>query len=191
MSLCSVTNCGRPSRSTKITLCHTHYMQVYRTGRLCESVQGRSKLQGDSLKSCLDCSRFLTLSEFHRNTKCLAGRSSRCKDCTSDYRRLTYKPKSLQALEKEHLRRAMLRGGLARSVNIQTLRASQGDKCFYCKIDMDFDVMRGYNAKRASIEHVLPLARGGYHTPDNVVLACLGCNLSKNDKTVEEYEVWL
>jgi 5-methylcytosine-specific restriction endonuclease McrA len=31
------------------------------------------------------------------------------------------------------------------------------------------------------MDHVIPLARGGEHTMDNVKLACLRCNIRKND----------
>lgn len=33
-----------------------------------------------------------------------------------------------------------------------------------------------------SIEHVIPLARGGTHSWDNIMLACMDCNRKKHDK---------
>lgn len=35
------------------------------------------------------------------------------------------------------------------------------------------------------MDHVIPLARGGWHAMDNVKLACLGCNIRKNDKDLD------
>ena len=35
-----------------------------------------------------------------------------------------------------------------------------------------------------SVEHVVAISRGGTHTADNVVPACLPCNLRKHDRTV-------
>lgn len=40
-----------------------------------------------------------------------------------------------------------------------------------------------------SIDHVIPISRGGGHLPDNLVAACFHCNVSKNDKLVQEW-VW-
>lgn len=39
-----------------------------------------------------------------------------------------------------------------------------------------------------TIEHIVPLARGGKHCWSNVTLACRSCNSSKSDYTMEEYK---
>jgi hypothetical protein len=41
-----------------------------------------------------------------------------------------------------------------------------------------------------SVEHMLPLSRGGTNTADNIVPACLRCNLNKSSRTVLEFLVW-
>lgn len=38
-----------------------------------------------------------------------------------------------------------------------------------------------------SIDHIVPLSRGGTHTEDNVELVCLECNIRKGNKTKEEF----
>lgn len=38
-----------------------------------------------------------------------------------------------------------------------------------------------------TIDHVVPLSRGGSHIPDNLVAACERCNKSRNNKLVEEW----
>lgn len=53
---------------------------------------------------------------------------------------------------------------------IQELRTCE--VCFWCKRRME----------RVTIDHVIPLAGGGTHTPENLVAACVSCNCSKNDK---------
>ena len=35
------------------------------------------------------------------------------------------------------------------------------------------------------------MTRGGIHTLDNFVLACMQCNQEKHNKTVDEYRTWL
>lgn len=36
-------------------------------------------------------------------------------------------------------------------------------------------------------DHVIPLARGGSHDPENMAPACVSCNSSKGDQTPEEW----
>lgn len=40
------------------------------------------------------------------------------------------------------------------------------------------------------LDHVHPVARGGTDDPDNLVPACLFCNLSKRIKSVDEFRAW-
>lgn len=42
------------------------------------------------------------------------------------------------------------------------------------------------NADRLSIDHVLPRSRGGSTSWENCVLACVGCNARKADRTLKE-----
>lgn len=39
-----------------------------------------------------------------------------------------------------------------------------------------------------TIDHVIPLTRGGKHAPSNLVASCLSCNCSKSDLLVEEWQ---
>jgi 5-methylcytosine-specific restriction endonuclease McrA len=39
-----------------------------------------------------------------------------------------------------------------------------------------------------TIDHVVPLARGGTHAPDNLVVACRSCNSSRGAKLVSEWK---
>jgi len=48
----------------------------------------------------------------------------------------------------------------------------QNGRCYWCCIYM----------KKPTIDHVIPLSRGGSNFPDNIVLACLSCNCSKHNK---------
>lgn len=41
--------------------------------------------------------------------------------------------------------------------------------------------------ERLTQDHVVPLAAGGTHSPDNVVPACLSCNCSKGARPVEAF----
>lgn len=59
------------------------------------------------------------------------------------------------------------------------LLVEQNGRCRYCRTPFTTT-----GKTRATIDHVIPLAKGGTHTPDNIVLACLSCNSSKGAKDV-------
>jgi 5-methylcytosine-specific restriction endonuclease McrA len=49
--------------------------------------------------------------------------------------------------------------------------------CFYCHVQTG----------KLTVDHVIPLSRGGTNWIENIVPACESCNYSKQDKTGEEY----
>jgi 5-methylcytosine-specific restriction endonuclease McrA len=49
--------------------------------------------------------------------------------------------------------------------------------CAYC----------GCKPERLAMDHFLPLSRGGFHTPSNLIPACKSCNSSKSNK---EAQAW-
>lgn len=55
--------------------------------------------------------------------------------------------------------------------------ARDGYKCVYC----------GYFAD-LTIDHIVPVSRGGTNSVSNLATACRSCNSSKNDKTPEEWK---
>lgn len=94
------------------------------------------------------------------------------------------------ATDHSHKRRLrMLAGEYDRTVTRANLRKQYGDQCFYCSTVMDFAryTHQTKPGNLASIEHVWPISKGGGHTWENVVLACLDCNLRKNARTLDEW----
>ncbi|MBX2892848.1 MAG: HNH endonuclease [Saprospiraceae bacterium] len=49
--------------------------------------------------------------------------------------------------------------------------------CEYCKSQADFAT------QSFATEHIVPTAKGGSNEPDNLALACQGCNSRKSAKT--------
>lgn len=94
------------------------------------------------------------------------------------------------ATEHSHLRRARIKkAGAERGVTVPALRKIHGDHCCYCGVEMTFirDKRGTIASNRATLEHILPISRGGAHTWDNAALACHRCNTSKNARTVDEW----
>ena len=87
--------------------------------------------------------------------------------------------------ESYQRRRAMLANAVTDNHTIKELHAywlEQGydpDVCTYCDKPIE--------AKTSIGDHVIPLSRGGSHTVDNLVPACLSCNSSKCDKLLSEW----
>lgn len=55
--------------------------------------------------------------------------------------------------------------------------------CKYCRSAMS----KGEGPYEATIDHVVPISRGGRNSRDNVVLACRSCNQAKGAMSVEEF----
>ena len=65
-----------------------------------------------------------------------------------------------------------------RALKRATLRDC-GRRCVYCAVRLDYEV--------ATLDHVVPVAHGGTHTPGNLVAACVACNRLKGDALPQEF----
>jgi 5-methylcytosine-specific restriction endonuclease McrA len=67
----------------------------------------------------------------------------------------------------------------ANSTHWKKLRARillrDGAECFWCGMDAD------------TVDHVIPVAKGGTDDPENLVAACRKCNFAKQDKLPDEF----
>ena len=61
---------------------------------------------------------------------------------------------------------------------------AQGWRCRYCDADVS-------GPRMASVDHTIPLARGGSDEYENTQIVCRACNSSKGDRTDEEYREML
>ncbi len=88
-------------------------------------------------------------------------------------------------LERAHVRRTRkLNAGWTPGdpTKVADLLAAQNGRCLYC--------YRYLDPADATIEHVVPITRGGLHVRENLAAACLSCNCSKHNKTLDEYLHW-
>ena len=86
-------------------------------------------------------------------------------------------PRVIRLLSYDRLPRRSLR------LNRHTVLARDGHSCQYC----------GHRLPEAqlSMDHVIPRSRGGRTTWDNVVCACLPCNVRKGGRTPKEAHMTL
>lgn len=63
---------------------------------------------------------------------------------------------------------------------IKLIRTSKRVACYYCE--------KVISGKKAHIDHVVPLARGGKHSPDNLCASCPQCNMTKHARLLSEWK---
>lgn len=124
-----------------------------------------------------------------------------CAECGSLFgsnRKLKYCSAKCKRRSKnriDHLRELRIRtnGKVDRSITLEKLIRKEKNVCYLCGGQCDsndfiiddrgsFIVGRNY----PSIEHVIPVSKGGTHSWDNVKLAHHYCNTIKNDKMIVE-----
>lgn len=67
--------------------------------------------------------------------------------------------------------------------DLRKLYEDQDGLCGYCGVRIFFEVKGDVH-----VDHVQSLSRGGSNWPDNLCLTCESCNLSKQNKTVSEWQ---
>lgn len=79
------------------------------------------------------------------------------------------------------VRRARKRnsGGVYTPEDVRAQYTRQRGKCYWCGKKV---------GKQFHVDHIIPLSRGGSNWPDNLVIACPHCNLSKGSKLPHEWE---
>jgi hypothetical protein len=87
----------------------------------------------------------------------------------------------LASAESQHRRRAIKLKTETRPVRLDEIAARDKNRCHICGHRIS-DRYRYPHPRSRSLDHLIPLSRGGTHTPENVALACLGCNVSKGPR---------
>lgn len=68
---------------------------------------------------------------------------------------------------------------------VDRLRARDGDLCWLCGKHLDFKATPN-SAKAWSIEHLVPVCRGGISTLENLVLCHPPCNRTLKDRALKD-----
>ncbi len=83
----------------------------------------------------------------------------------------------MTAKNTRHKRRSKQKSGSATSAQLFKIRDAAKGRCHYC----------GCKTSRLTFDHIIPLAKGGTHSADNLVMACGPCNSSKSDRDPIEF----
>jgi hypothetical protein len=83
-----------------------------------------------------------------------------------------------------HKQRARRFGCHYEFVNKFDIYNRDGYKCMYCGVDVV--VCKKYKHNQASIDHVVPMSKGGPHSPTNIVTCCMPCNMKKGNNLIAD-----
>ena len=94
-----------------------------------------------------------------------------------EYNRRWFKANPAKKREYMRRRRAAKRGATVEPVDEAAIYERCGYTCVYCGATEDL-----------TLDHVIPLAGGGAHSEDNLVVACRRCNSSKQATPLAEWQ---
>ena len=142
-------------------------------------------------KHCSACKKLQFAEDFYSDNRATDGLRSQCKMCQNKINAswqqrnkdkqakysAKYTANNLQKhAEKESRRRATLRQAKTYKITASELKKMLQGNCFYCG-----------QTKKLTIEHIVPLVRGGNHSIGNLVGACQGCNSKKRHRFIMEW----
>lgn len=167
----------------------------------------------DAEKACARCLVTKKNTEFSRNKNSKLGTRSWCKACFKIYadrdnkmryaasrerelrrtaewatrnhehvlarsrqRRAINPAPAIATANRRRARKLMAKGRGVTAEDWQQILELHDRRCAYCL----------EKSQALEMDHVIALARGGDHDPDNIVPACTSCNSSKNDKSLLE-----
>ena len=56
-------------------------------------------------------------------------------------------------------------------------------QCYLCNIETHLENSKeGYQPQLSTVDHIIPISKGGSHTWENVRNCCLKCNITKHDR---------
>jgi 5-methylcytosine-specific restriction endonuclease McrA len=203
LRLCSIEDCEKAHRARG--WCTMHYTRYLRHGDPLASLR-----PGDAAteKRCADCAETKPVAEFHRNGGGTVGWRSRCKPCYRGYLLELYyagaretqakyrarNPERMRVYRQRWKRRNPDRVRLHRAEYEAKKRAAAEEHVDYALVHSTADwdcgicgqpiarVLRHPHPESVTVDHIIPLARGGPHSYGNLQLAHLRCNSRKRDR---------
>ena len=110
-------------------------------------------------------------------------------DKVREHGRRTAKAHPESALERKDRRRARMRGAFIAPVDRKAIYKRDNYTCQLCGKKVKMDKKRP-DPMSPSIDHILPLSKGGTHEPRKVQLTHLRCNLRKQNKGVDQLRLF-
>lgn len=153
---CEIEGCGRKHYAR--SMCKRHYLRAREGLEL--------RLPGDIVnggKLCTRCLLIFPVESFGTSVRLAGGKNIYCSSCLSDL---------------SHIRRANKRANEYESVSRDVVLSRDMWICHLCDGEIPADAQWPHPLS-ASMDHVIPLSKGGAHTYENIKSSHLTCNISK------------
>lgn len=160
----------------------------------------KQQIEGIGVKVCTQCKEEKGMIEFALQGK--RGRKAVCKKCFIE-RDTTSKQRMQRwltvGINKDHAKiwrhtnpeRHQENRGKRKSLILSTMDGTitkgalsklieEANQCPYCGDDI--------SKQNKSVDHIIPLSKGGEHIISNIAICCLKCNLAKGNKILKEWE---
>ena len=125
-----------------------------------------------TIKKCLDCNALMV---------CKRENYMRCRPCA-------YLKNIERANQREHEVRIPNRKS-GDKITRKELYIKDGGRCYIChQMTILHNKGKKRNKRLATIDHVIPVSRGGTHTWGNVRNCCWQCNMRKGSKELNDYQ---
>ncbi len=96
--------------------------------------------------------------------------------------------KTEKALESNYVSRARSRAlkygvDFDQTITRKSVFEKDNGQCYLCKTETQLEnIKEGYQPKLSTVDHIVPISKGGSHTWENVRNCCLRCNITKHDR---------
>lgn len=132
----------------------------------------------EQMKTCFECGFRLPFDEFSNGGNGRDKKRPYCKCCEAARAKIySDKPERMEQIRQTD------DGTVTVKVLSEMLRKTE--HCDHCGVRMTQDYP--VTPSNKTIDHDVPLSRGGEHTLSNITIMCLGCNSSKQTRTLEEF----
>ncbi len=129
-------------------------------------------------KKCRYCERYLPAGEFYKVKASWDGLAFGCKECSNTMSKASgnYKATHQRHAKKRYEQKKQAKGEITKQER-EELFDRYGRKCLCC--------LRPEGTVLLTVDHVVPMSRGGDNTIENAQVLCLACNSFKGDRTLE------
>jgi hypothetical protein len=134
----------------------------------------------EQMKTCFECGLRLPFDEFSYSPNGRDKKRPYCKCCVSAIAHEKSDNPNRQKWIEETSDGSITTQSLSKMLR-------EAEDCSHCGVKLT----QSYPVKptQKTIDHNTPLSRGGKHVLSNISVMCLGCNSSKQDRTVEEFSI--
>lgn len=189
--LCAVAGCITGSEIK--SFCRPHYSRFRTTGDAGDATfPAKAAPVIDGTKKCFTCGEVKPVSDFNKHPQGTGGVGSNCRLCLSvksrewfaknpEYRSEWNTNNAERKLADVHRRRAIKMDVDADLIDRRAVFERDNNACQLCGDPMDMS-KKTPHPLAPTIDHIVPISRGGTHTMDNIQSAHFHCNISKGNR---------